>query len=746
MLLLVGAFVLAANPRKAVNWAFASFVGLVGLNYVSGYVTSLLAGGGPPDLFAGPGPGAVLQWPYRHEAIPFAALGTTFLIFDSIALLYFAGLYPDRNALSHPAIVGVGLAVATTFAAVNVADPIAFQNHSAWQNALSLWYSLVYAVALVTLLRRAARADPESIRGRQLRLVAAGCAVAITTRLALVPGELAGAFPLFRTVTSASMLAAVGFLVALWMGVLAYYRREAPARSHAPFERTWRAMSWWVVGIAALWLVKPIVVNVEDALGVETGLRVLAEVTWLSSYAARWLVFAGVVTHALLRYEVFDLDLKLKRAFVVAATLALGGIVFIAAYVALEDALGGTLTATITLAQLASLLLALALLTPLFHLARRFTERLFPGIAAGDAAYLRARKLEVYRAALEPLAREDPLDAARVGDLLSLRRRLGVSPAEHDAILTALRASNEPRRPPGTTRPGDVALGRYRVDALLGSGASGRTFLATDLLEGREVALKEILSDGLDGERAALTAIREAASVAEISHPNVLAVESAQRAGQAFYVVMEHAPGGSLRERLRNGPLDAVAAVRIARGILEGLAAAHARGVVHRDVKPANVLFDADGTPKVADWGVARVPDLSQTLTSIEHGFQPGTPYYMAPEQIEGRAIGVAADQYAVAAMLHEMLTGRPYLEFEGLDLHRVRERILALEPKPVPGASPELNLALARALAKSPESRFPDARAFAVALAQTPEGRGARASVPPGTAAAADAQRPALN
>jgi eukaryotic-like serine/threonine-protein kinase len=284
---------------------------------------------------------------------------------------------------------------------------------------------------------------------------------------------------------------------------------------------------------------------------------------------------------------------------------------------------------------------------------------------------------------------------------------------------------------------GDVGR-RYHLRRLLGAGAIGRVYEAFDSLLGAPVALKLLAvggGAGGDPERQAyLRFVREAEAAGRLRHPNIVALADAQPAAGLF--VFELLAGGTLAERLAaSGPLPLAAARRLALDLLAALGAAHERGIVHRDVKPSNVLFDAAGNAKLGDFGSAHLADFGQTQTG---GFF-GTVAYMSPEQITGAPIGFSADLYALGATLVEALTGEP--PFLGPDL--VAQHLGEPPPRPSarrPGLSALHDRVLARALAKSPGDRFTSAIEMAEAVSAWPtEGAAAAPRAPEPVVATGD-------
>ncbi len=257
--------------------------------------------------------------------------------------------------------------------------------------------------------------------------------------------------------------------------------------------------------------------------------------------------------------------------------------------------------------------------------------------------------------------------------LLELRASDDTVPADLDTYLRAWRDETTERK---STRDREIVAGRYRLDRLLGAGASGRVFLATDEVAGRQVAIKMFFAAGARGGAAYERFVREARLASTLRHPSL--VEVYDVSVERGFLVMEFLPGGSLAQRFATGEkLAPVLVKRMALDIIGGLEAAHHRGVVHRDVKPANVFFDARGTAKIGDFGVAHLVDLGQTQT----GGLIGTLAYMSPEQITGAPITIAADLYALGVTLFEAVTHR--LPFLGPDF--VAQHLG--EPPPVPSS-----------------------------------------------------------
>jgi serine/threonine-protein kinase len=259
--------------------------------------------------------------------------------------------------------------------------------------------------------------------------------------------------------------------------------------------------------------------------------------------------------------------------------------------------------------------------------------------------------------------------------------------------------------------PGRAVAG-YRLAGLLGEGASGVVHEASDE-DGRRFALK-VLRRELAGGVAYARFTREARLAAGIESRHVARILEHGEADGVTYLVMPLYEGGSLAARLRStGALDAAETSELAAQLARGLEALHARGIVHRDVKPSNVLFAADGTAAITDFGLARTPD--STRLTLE-GQIPGTPHYLAPELIEGTDATPASDLYSLGCVLYECAVGEP--PFAG---RRITELGFAhlVEPPPDPSVrrpelSQDFSLALLNALAKDPSERPPTPTALA--------------------------------
>lgn len=267
---------------------------------------------------------------------------------------------------------------------------------------------------------------------------------------------------------------------------------------------------------------------------------------------------------------------------------------------------------------------------------------------------------------------------------------------------------------------GDILVGRYEVDSLIGRGGMSSVFAGFDRTLGREVAIK-VLAAGLADDRVFVERFdREARAAASLSHRNIVAVfDTGEDDGERF-IVMERVHGQTLATMLRHGPLAVERAVEIAVGVGRALGAAHARGIVHRDVKPGNVMVGAGGQVKVLDFGIARAlaaSTLTRPATVI------GTAGYLSPEQAEGGTADARSDLYGLGCVLYEMLTGRP--PFVADSAAALAQQHLTRSPDPPSLRRPEVSVALddlvLRCLAKDPAARYAQADALCAALLAVP-------------------------
>src|SRR5919109_3001995 len=259
--------------------------------------------------------------------------------------------------------------------------------------------------------------------------------------------------------------------------------------------------------------------------------------------------------------------------------------------------------------------------------------------------------------------------------------------------------------------------GRYRLGERIGHGGMGEVFAAHDLRLEREVALKLLRAELVDQGPMRERVLAEARLAARLTHPHVVAVlDTGEQEGRPF-VVMERLSGRTLRDELADGAMPTERVRDVGLQVLRALAAAHELGIVHRDVKPGNVLDAGVGTWKVADFGIAKWVHADETLTGT--GELLGSPSYLAPERIDGEQAGPAADLYAVGVLLYEALCGRR--PFEGDDpftlASAIKEGRYERPADVVPDADPRIAPVIERAMSLEPGDRFASAEEMASAL-----------------------------
>jgi serine/threonine-protein kinase len=265
---------------------------------------------------------------------------------------------------------------------------------------------------------------------------------------------------------------------------------------------------------------------------------------------------------------------------------------------------------------------------------------------------------------------------------------------------------------------GQVIAGRYELEQLAGTGGMANVYRASDRLLERRVAIK-VLHDRFarDGDYVERFR-REARAIARLSHPNIVTVINLGEWESHPFIVFEYVAGETLHDLLRReGSLSVRSALTITREVACGLAFAHEHGVVHRDVKPHNVLIDSEGTPKVTDFGIARPLDHQNGLTTS--GTLLGTSDYLAPEQAAGGSVGERADQYSLGVLLYELLTGEVPYPAEGVVQAAIRH---LNDPIPSvrdvrPDVPPLVDELIRTAMQKVPEDRFASTAAFVAAL-----------------------------
>jgi tRNA A-37 threonylcarbamoyl transferase component Bud32 len=275
-------------------------------------------------------------------------------------------------------------------------------------------------------------------------------------------------------------------------------------------------------------------------------------------------------------------------------------------------------------------------------------------------------------------------------------------------------------------------LGRYNIERTLGKGAMGVVYEGLDPKLNRRVAIKTILKSHLDPDTAkdySMRFSREAQAVARLNHPHIVQVYDFAEEGDIAYLVMEFIRGKELKNFFdANERFDIREAVRIMCELLDALEFAHNAGIIHRDIKPANVMLDAQARTKLTDFGVARVQDVDRTHAErTQAGTMVGTPAYMSPEQITGASIDKRTDVFSAGIILYQFLTGEK--PFTGGGAWTIAKKIIQEDP-PLPSSlnnavTPYFDAVVNKALSKNPETRYPSAKDFAVALKRALQGQG---------------------
>jgi serine/threonine protein kinase/WD40 repeat protein len=313
-----------------------------------------------------------------------------------------------------------------------------------------------------------------------------------------------------------------------------------------------------------------------------------------------------------------------------------------------------------------------------------------------------------------------PLIAAAFAEAASILA--GPIPVPSDGAGPGPRSARDLARAPGdpaATAHGGAGPGRgapvvpgYQILSELGRGGMGVVYLARRLMLDRPCALKMILAGLHADPEASVRFLAEAEAIAKLRHPNVVEIFSVGEADGHLFLELEYVAGGSLAARLDGTPWPAGEVARLIEALARGVAEAHRLGVIHRDIKPANVLLAADGTPKLADFGLAKAMGVDSGLTQTQYIL--GTPSYMAPEQAAGgaRGLGPTADIYTLGAVLYELLTGRP--PFKAATPEETRDQVRTTEPVPparlVPRLPRDVETICLKCLRKEPARRYPSA------------------------------------
>jgi serine/threonine protein kinase len=287
-------------------------------------------------------------------------------------------------------------------------------------------------------------------------------------------------------------------------------------------------------------------------------------------------------------------------------------------------------------------------------------------------------------------------------------------------------AAAQPAAP--QAHPTERRIGKYIVKGELGRGGMGAVYLAEQPGLGREVAIKELIQSAVADPVALKRFMQEAQVMARTSHPNLVQVHDLEQIGDANYIVLEFVRGKSLRDLVNKGTLPLPQTFAVMHGVLSALDYAHRRSIVHRDMKPENVLLSEEGDVKVADFGIARLMDDSGAgSTATKTGTTVGTPQYMSPEQVASSKVDGRSDLYSAGIMFYELVVGQPPFTASDADgPFTLMAKHVQAPPKPPSVHRPGLDMALEevilKSLSKRPEERYQTGQEFDDAMVRVAE------------------------
>ncbi len=271
---------------------------------------------------------------------------------------------------------------------------------------------------------------------------------------------------------------------------------------------------------------------------------------------------------------------------------------------------------------------------------------------------------------------------------------------------------------------GDGALyigqgGRYRIDRLIASGGMGAVHKGYDKTLQRDVAIKELDVSLAQDQEQSDRFRQEALALAGLAHPHIVPVYDLVEDNNRFWIVMELLSGGDLEDRIEKNRPPAKVASNIIRAVAEGLAFAHSKGIIHRDIKPMNILFNADGIPKLVDFGIAKLVQSQQSVVHTREGLSLGSPTYMSPEQVKGKKnIDKRADIYALGVTFYKTLVGEAPFTGDSEEVMRQHMFEMPVTPSELNNSiSAALNAIVLKMLEKNPDDRYQSLEDFIAAL-----------------------------
>lgn len=589
-------------------------------------------------------------------------LATLFAVADPLVLLLTVEAWTGASARRRPALAVAGIVACPLLLATFLAEPMTTPRLEATASvALASLLPIYTAAAYLFVLRRAT-----AIGQRGVGYLCAGLAVVALPALLRVSD-----FPVRLVLIGAGWPSAGYFPGGLGLtSVVVAWAILAPQAKARMDPKEWPLARAGFAVALALAISLLAVAAYGALLGPTLGLprfytEFLVFALGRGAASVRWIAFSACVTAAVVRHDAFGLSLPDRRAaarIVLGASFFVGGAILMAflGYVGIHAESSPPL-------QLAVLVGAVTLSQGLRWFVDALAWRLYGVPRPNDRAGLVDSYRDVVLEARRTRAAPDVLARAR--------RDLGLDDVTADLV--------ERESAPPPLAPGRVFAGRYRIERLLARGGQGRVFLASDTSSGERVVLKE-----LPVGRETAASLPEVRLAKVLAHPRLVRTLDVIETPDSVVLVQEYLEGGSLAAALAEAPLSAARARALLFDVLEGLAALHARGIVHRDIKPGNVLLAKDGSAKLADFGLARI--RRGVTVDLEAEVAAGTPDFMAPEQRRGYRAGPPADVYAVGLVARQLL------------------------PAPLP---PGVAAVVERALREDPGERWPDAAAMLAAL-----------------------------